>query len=84
MNHLAGKPTRCLLFVPLLLMAVAQGAAAQGRWQKFSAPDGDFAVEFPAVPQHSSVPSSWEGGPVEVYSATVDKHSYRVAYQDAL
>jgi hypothetical protein len=83
MNHLAEKPTRCLLFVPLLLMAVAQGAAAQGRWQKFSAPDGDFAVEFPAVPQHSSVPGNWEGGPVEVYSATVDKHSYRVAYQDA-
>jgi hypothetical protein len=83
MSPLAEKSTRCLLLALLLLTAVAQGAAAQGRWQKFSAPDGDFAVEFPAVPQHSSVPSNWEGSPVEVYSATVDKHSYRVAYQDA-
>ena len=83
MNHLAGKPTSCLLFVPLLLTAVAQGAAAQGRWQKFSPPDGDFVVEFPSPPQHSSVPGNWEGGPVEVYSATVGKQSYRVAYQDA-
>jgi hypothetical protein len=83
MKPLAEKPTKCFLFTLLLLMAIAQVTAAQERWQRFSAPDGDFAIEFPATPQHSSVPSNQEGSSVEVYSVISGRHSYGVVYQDA-
>jgi hypothetical protein len=83
MRPLAEVHTGRLFFALLLLTAFAQPAAAQGRWQKFSAPDRDFAVEFPAAPQHSSIPGDQGGGPIEVYNAISGKHSYGVVYQDA-
>lgn len=82
MRPFAEVPARHLFFA-LLLTAFAHPVFAQGRWQKFSAPDGDFAVEFPTAPQHSSLPSDQGGGPVEVYEAFLGKHSYGVAYLDA-
>lgn len=83
MKRLTSALTRRLVLVLLLLTALAQGVAAQGRWQKFSSPDGDFTVEFPAAPQHSSVPGD-QGGSVEVYNAISGKHSYGVVYQDVV
>lgn len=82
MKPLAELPTRYLLFTLLLLTAFARPVFAQGRWQKFSSPDGDFAVEFPAAPQHSSMPGEQGGDPIEVYNAISGKHSYGVVYQD--
>src|SRR5947209_7954389 len=82
MRPLAEVPAKSVFFA-LLLTAFAHFALAQGRWQKFSAPDGDFAVEFPTTPQRSSVPEEQGGSTVEVYEATAGKHSYGVAYLDA-
>jgi hypothetical protein len=83
MKPLAEVQTKYLLFTLLLLTAFAHPVFAQGRWQKFSAPDGDFAVEFPAAPQHSSMPSDQGGGPIEVYNSISGKNSFGVIYQDA-
>jgi hypothetical protein len=81
MKPLAEVPTGRLFFALLLLTAFAHSALAQGRWQKFSAPDGDFAVEFPVAPQHSTI-TDQGGGPIEVYNVISGQHSYGVVYQD--
>jgi hypothetical protein len=80
-SHYKRKPAR-FLFSLILLMTFAQVAAPQRRWQRYTSPDGDFTVELPTLPQHSSVPNKQEGSPIEVYSAIAGKYSYGVVYQD--
>jgi hypothetical protein len=68
----------------IILTSLTQVSAAQARWHKFSAPDGDFTVEFPTPPQHSILPNDYEGSPVEVFfSEMTGKHSFNVGYHDA-
>lgn len=68
----------------IILTIFVQVSAAQVRWHKFSAPDGDFTVEFPTPPQHSTMPNDFEGSPIEVfYSEMTGKQSLNVAYHDA-
>jgi hypothetical protein len=67
----------------ILLMIFVQVAASQRRWQRVTPPDGDFTIEFPTAPQHSSVSNKQEGSPIEIYSAIAGKYSYGVVYQDA-
>ncbi len=83
MNCLDGRIAARFWFSLILLMTFAQVAAPQGRWQRFTSPDGDFTVEFPTMPEHSSVPNKQEGSPIEVYSAIAGMYSYGVVYQDA-
>ncbi len=81
--HTIQPASRCLCAL-IILMSLAQVSAAQARWHKFSAPDGDFTVEFPTPPQHSILPNDYEGSPVEVfYSEITGKHSFNVGYHDA-
>lgn len=83
MNRLNGRIHGRFLFSLILLMIFAQVAAPQGRWQRFTSPDGDFTVEVPTLPQHSSVPNKQEGSSIEIYSAIAGRYSYGVVYQDA-
>jgi hypothetical protein len=70
-------------FALIILAISAQISVAQMRWQKFSAPDGDFTIDFPTAPRHSSVPNNLEGSPIEGYSVITGRQSYGVVYQDA-
>jgi hypothetical protein len=81
-SHYKKIPGR-FLFSLILLMIFAQVAASQNWWQRFTSPDGDFTVEFPTPPQHSSMPNKQEGSPIEIYSAIAGRYSYGVVYQDA-
>ncbi len=65
-------------------MSLVQVSTAKVRWHKFFAPDGDFTVEFPTAPQHSTMPNDFEGSPIEVFfSEMTGKQSLNVAYHDA-
>jgi hypothetical protein len=83
MRRLIEEPIKLCLSALIVLMISAQISAAQVRWQRFSAPDGDFTVEFPGAPEHSSVANNLEGSPIEVYSVITGKYSFGVVYQDA-
>ena len=81
--HTIQPASRCLCAL-IILMSLAQVSAAQARWHKFSAPDGDFTVEFPTTPQHATMDNDFEGSPIEVfYSEMTGKQSLNVAYHDA-
>jgi hypothetical protein len=83
MNRLNGRIPRRFLLSLILIVALAHVAASQMRWQRFTSPDSDFTVEFPTLPQHSSVPNKQVGSPIEIYSAIAGRYSYGVVYQDA-
>jgi hypothetical protein len=83
MKCLTGELTVRYLFAVVLLAVCAQVSVAQGRWLKFSGPDGDFTVEFPAAPEHSTIPTGSEGeGDLELYAAAIGGQVLSIGYHD--
>lgn len=79
----------CLLFGLLLVCSVARaqeeaagGGGALSAWRTFNAPEGDFSVDFPGVPQPRTEQTSRPGWTLtrHYYELVVDSSRYVVGY----
>lgn len=55
------------LFLALLLVSLALAACGEKEWQRFSSPQGDFAVLFPGEPRQEKRTAQSRGLSLEVY-----------------